>query len=67
LQHPQSQQSSAQQPDAAQMPAADVEPVSQHMVSPIDADMPSGEPVLSADELRALLQEEPSLPPDSES
>jgi hypothetical protein len=36
------------------------------MVNPIDAEMPSGEPVLSADELRALLQEEPSLPPDIE-
>jgi hypothetical protein len=28
---------------------------------------PSGEPVLSADELRALLQEQPTLPPDAES
>ena len=63
LQHPQS--SLAPQTDAGQ-PPADVEPVSQHMVNPVDADMPSGEPVLSADELRALLQEEPSLPPDGE-
>jgi hypothetical protein len=62
LQHPQSPQ---QQTEAAQM-AADVEPVSQHMVNPIDPEMPSGEPVLSADELRALLEEEPSLPPDTE-
>jgi hypothetical protein len=64
LQLPQSQQQ--QQTEAAQMAAADVEPVSQHMVNPVDPDMPSGEPVLSADELRALLQEEPSLPPDTE-
>jgi hypothetical protein len=64
LQHPQSAQ--PQGTEAAQMMAADVEPVSQHMVNPVDADMPSGEPVLSADELRALLQEEPSLPPDGE-
>lgn len=63
LQHPQTQQ---QQTDAAQA-AAEVEPVSQHMVSPVDVDMPDGEPVLSADELRALLQEEPSMPPDGES
>ena len=63
LQHPQSSQ---QQTEAAQMAAADVEQVSQHMVNPVDAEMPSGEPVLSADELRALLQEEPSLPPDTE-
>jgi hypothetical protein len=62
LQHPQSAQ---QQPDPAQ-PAAEAEPVEQHLVNPVDADMPSGEPVLSADELRALLQEEPSLPPDGE-
>jgi hypothetical protein len=61
----QSPSSQTQPTEAAQM-AADVEPVSQHMVSPVDADMPSGEPVLSADELRALLQEEPSLPPDGE-
>jgi hypothetical protein len=63
LQHPQPQG----QADAAPVPstAADVEPVAQHMVNPFDADMPSGEPVLSADELRALLQEEPSFPPDS--
>src|SRR5687767_4403525 len=60
------QQTPSQQPppsEAAQI-AAEVEPVSQHMVSPVDVDMPSGEPVLSADELRALLQEEPSMPPD---
>jgi len=66
LQHPQPQQAHA---DAVQSPAADVAPVAQHMVNPVDeADMPSGEPVLSADELRALLQEEPSsassFPPD---
>ena len=50
--------------------AAEPEPSrsQQHMVNPVaDVDMPSGEPVLSADELRALLQEEPSLPPDGES
>ena len=38
----------------------------QHMVEPVDVEMPSGEPVLSADELRALLEEEPSYPPDAE-
>jgi len=60
-------QQTSPQADAAPMAApAEVEPVSQHMVNPVDADMPSGEPVLSADELRALLQEEPSLPPDGE-
>jgi hypothetical protein len=32
-----------------------------------DSDMSTGEPVLSADELRALLQEQPSMPPDIES
>jgi hypothetical protein len=63
LQHPQSPQT---QMEAAPITAADVEPVSQHMVNPIDPELPSGEPVLSADELRALLQEEPSLPPESE-
>ncbi len=31
-----------------------------------DDDLPSGEPVLSADELRALLQEQPIYPPDVE-
>lgn len=62
LQHPQPQ------PGAAPMPAAaNVAPVTQHMVDPVDAEMPSGEPVLSADELRALLQEEPLVPPDVES
>jgi hypothetical protein len=63
----QQQSPSPQQPpsEAAQM-AAEVEPVSQHMVSPVDVDMSSGEPVLTADELRALLQEEPS-PPDGSS
>jgi hypothetical protein len=65
LQQPQPQPQ--QQADAAQMSAADVEPASQHMVNPLDMEMPSGEPVLSADELRALLQEEPSMPPDGES
>ena len=62
LQHPQPQP----QTEPAPLPPADVEPAAQHMVSPIDPDMPSGEPVLSADELRALLQEEPSLPPETE-
>ena len=65
LQHPQPQPHA----DAAPAAAADVEPASQHIVSPIDPDMPSGEPVLSADELRALLQEEPSstsFPPENE-
>ena len=63
LQHPQSAQQ--QQPDAAQT-AVEAEPVAQHLVNPVEADMPTGEPVLSAEELRALLQEEPSLPPDGE-
>ena len=63
LQHPQPQAHA----EATPAPAADVESPSQHMVTPIDPDMPSGEPVLSADELRALLQEEPSAPPDTES
>jgi hypothetical protein len=31
-----------------------------------EADMPEGQPVLSAEELRALLQEQPTLPPDVE-
>ena len=67
LQHPQPQVHT----DAAAAPAAppaDVESPAQHMVSPVDLDMPSGEPVLSADELRALLQEEPStsFPPENE-
>ena len=68
LQHPQPQV----QADAGQPPAAEVESSSQHIVSAVDLDMPSGEPVLSADELRALLQEEPSsssssFPPETES
>jgi hypothetical protein len=64
LQHPQSAQ---QQPQSDVGPTAvEAEPVEQHLVNPVDADMPSGEPVLSADELRALLQEEPSLPPEGE-
>jgi hypothetical protein len=69
LQHPQSaQQPSQSEPTPTAAPiAADAEPVAQHLVDPVDADMPSGEPVLSADELRALLQEEPSLPPEAES
>jgi hypothetical protein len=46
--------------------AGETEPVVQHLVNPVDAEMPSDEPVLSADELRALLQEEPSVPPDGE-
>jgi hypothetical protein len=67
LQHPQPQpQPHATATDTAQpAPAGDIEPVAQHIVNPVDADIPSGEPVLSADELRALLQEEPSFPPDS--
>ena len=32
----------------------------------VDSDMTSTEPILTADELRALLQEEPSLPPNNE-
>jgi len=32
----------------------------------VDADLAIGEPVLTADELRALLQEQPSLPPSGE-
>jgi hypothetical protein len=64
LQHPQTAQPQ-QQSDTTPM-AGEAEPVAQHLVNPVDADMPSGEPVLSADELRALLQEEPSLPPDGE-
>ena len=28
-----------------------------------DQDLPSGEPILSADELKALLQEQPTMPP----
>ena len=44
------------------------EPAAQHVVNPVDAEQFSGgEPVLSADELRALLEEEPSPPPDGES
>jgi hypothetical protein len=31
-----------------------------------DFDLPSGEPVLSADELRALLQEQPAIPPEGD-
>jgi hypothetical protein len=33
---------------------------------PYDADGPSDEPLLSAEELRALLQEQPSMPPSGE-
>jgi hypothetical protein len=47
--------------------ASDAESATQHMVSPVDLDLPSGEPVLSADELRALLQEEPSSSSSSSS
>ena len=72
LLQPQSSPPPQQQPEApptAPPPTAPdaPAPVAQHMVDPVDADdMPSGEPVLSADELRALLQEEPSMPPDGE-
>ena len=34
--------------------------------SGLDGDFPSGEPVLSADELRALLQEQPTMPHDGD-
>lgn len=57
----------SQQLPEAMKPAEREPDAQQHMVSSLDIDMPSGEPVLSADELRALLQEEPSLPPDAES
>ncbi len=59
---------SQQQTGEATRAAAESDPVTQHMVSPAaDLEMTSGEPVLSADELRALLREEPSVPPDGES
>ena len=65
---PPQQQPAVQQIAAEAMnPEETVEPVTQHMVNPVvDGEMPSGEPVLSADELRALLEEEPSIPPDHE-
>ena len=58
---------SQQKTDEAAVPVETEPPPMQHVVSPVETEMPSGEPVLSADELRALLEEEPSLPPDVES
>lgn len=50
-------------------PVDDVEAAAETPANPADVHMdelPSGEPVLSAEELRALLQEQPTLPPDVE-
>jgi hypothetical protein len=60
------QQQPAQQTEPTPT-TSEPEPVTQHMVDPVDLEMPSGEPVLTADELRALLEEEPSMPPEAES
>ena len=43
-----------------------VAPQQQHVVNPVEPEMSSGEPVLTADELRALLEEETPMPPAAE-
>jgi hypothetical protein len=58
----------AQQPTGQPLTDAvrsgEFEPVDQHVVNPVEEEMPNGEPVLSADELRALLQDDSApLPP----
>jgi len=60
--------------DASRVPAADVEPepappplVGETVAHGIEPEADAGEPVLSADELRALLHEQPTSPPEMES
>jgi hypothetical protein len=58
--------STASPAEAPHEPAEDPAPASpaDALASDVDSDYPTGEPVLSADELRALLQEQPTMPPD---
>jgi DNA-binding NarL/FixJ family response regulator len=50
-------------PRAAEAPAAEPEPTDDPFG---DGEFSMGEPVLTADELRALLQEQPSMPPSGD-
>jgi hypothetical protein len=54
----------ARQSSEVPMRAIAVERINSHPADALDMDdMPIGEPVLSADELRALLQDQPMIPP----
>jgi hypothetical protein len=54
----------AQQADAAPRPVAPVGRSASHASEPFEMDeVPIGEPVLTSDELRALLQDQPLIPP----
>jgi hypothetical protein len=63
---PPPQQQASGQPLTDDVRSGEFEPVTQHVINPVDEEMPTGEPVLSADELRALLQEESPLPPEAD-
>jgi hypothetical protein len=55
------------QPLTDDVRSGEFEPVAQqHVVNPVESEIPNGEPVLSADELRALLQEDETPMPPAE-